>query len=87
MRIQFLSSFEKDLNKVPSPVRRKVVDLIGRIEKAKSIRAIGQVKKLHGPRPAYRIRIGNYRLGVFVEGDLVQMARLLDRKDIYRIFP
>lgn len=82
-----MSSFEKDLSKVPAPVRRKVADLVERIEKARSIRAISQVKKLHGPRPAYRVRIGNYRLGFFMEGDLVQMARLLDRKDIYRIFP
>lgn len=87
MKVQFLKSFEKDLTKVPAPVRHKLVDLIDRLEKAGSIREIGQVKKLHGPGHAYRIRIGNYRLGIFVEGDLVQLARLLDRKDIYRIFP
>lgn len=87
MKVQFLNSFEKDLNNVPLPVRHKVVELVGRIEAAVSIRQIEQVKKLRGYKNAYRIRIGKFRLGLLARGDLVQFVHLLDRKNIYRVFP
>lgn len=87
MKVQFLNSFERDLNKASPPVRHKVADLISQIEAAGSIRQISQVKKLRGFKNAYRIRIGDFRLGLFVHSDLVQLVHLLDRKSIYRVFP
>lgn len=35
----------------------------------------------------YRIRIGDYRIGIFVEGKTVEFARVVHRKDIYQQFP
>jgi len=35
----------------------------------------------------YRIKIGDYRIGMTVEGNLVTLVRFLHRKDIYRYFP
>ncbi|MBP1468695.1 type II toxin-antitoxin system RelE/ParE family toxin [Candidatus Chloroploca sp. M-50] len=37
--------------------------------------------------PYYRIRIGDYRLGLFVEDDTITVVRFLHRRDIYRYFP
>jgi mRNA-degrading endonuclease RelE of RelBE toxin-antitoxin system len=48
---------------------------------------IGNLKKLKGDENAYRIRIGDYRLGIFFDGETVIFARVLHRKDIYRYFP
>jgi mRNA interferase RelE/StbE len=45
------------------------------------------VKKLVGFKEAFRIRLGNYRVGVFLEGENVIFARVAHRKDIYSIFP
>jgi mRNA interferase RelE/StbE len=45
------------------------------------------IKKLSGFPDAYRIRSGNYRIGMFLEGDKVIFARVAHRKDIYKIFP
>ncbi|MGH2412635.1 MAG: type II toxin-antitoxin system RelE family toxin, partial [Microcystaceae cyanobacterium] len=36
---------------------------------------------------AYRIRLGDYRIGLFIEGKTVTFARVLHRKEIYRYFP
>ncbi len=36
---------------------------------------------------AYRIKIGDYRIGIFVESKVVEMARFVHRKDIYKVFP
>jgi hypothetical protein len=52
MRVQFLTSFERDLNKVPPQVRRKVVELVLKMEAVRSIRQIDQVKKLRGFKDA-----------------------------------
>ncbi|WP_374754821.1 type II toxin-antitoxin system RelE family toxin [Dyadobacter psychrophilus] len=44
-------------------------------------------KKLKGFSNAYRIRIGDYRVGIFVENNIVELARIAHRKDIYKVFP
>jgi mRNA interferase RelE/StbE len=35
----------------------------------------------------FRLRVGSYRLGLFVEGDQVELVRCLHRREIYRFFP
>ena len=35
----------------------------------------------------YRARIGDHRLGIALEGDVVVLVRFLHRRDIYRLFP
>jgi mRNA-degrading endonuclease RelE of RelBE toxin-antitoxin system len=35
----------------------------------------------------YRICIGNYRLGIEVNGELIEVMRVLHRRDFYRYFP
>jgi mRNA-degrading endonuclease RelE of RelBE toxin-antitoxin system len=44
-------------------------------------------KKIKTHEAAYRIRIGNYRLGFFYEHHEVIFSRILHRKDIYKYFP
>ena len=88
MRVEFLERFSRDIDKIPvKSVKRSVARLILQIEAAESLSNIPQVKKLTGFRSAYRIRLGDYRIGIFVEGDLVQFARIVHRKDIYKVFP
>ncbi|NET50360.1 MAG: type II toxin-antitoxin system RelE/ParE family toxin [Merismopedia sp. SIO2A8] len=35
----------------------------------------------------YRIRIGDYRIGIIAKGDLVSFIRVLHRREMYRNFP
>jgi mRNA interferase RelE/StbE len=63
------------------------VDLVTQIETVSSIREVSQVKKLRGFKEAYRVRIGDFRLGFLLQGGTVTFVRLLDRKSIYRVFP
>ena len=88
MRVEFLERFSRDIDKIPViSVKRSLARLILQIEAAESISNIPQVKKLTGFKSAYRIRLGDYRIGIFVEGDLAQFARIVHRKDIYKVFP
>jgi mRNA interferase RelE/StbE len=88
MRVEFLDSFAKDLDHISTKqVKQAVEKLILRVESVSTPRAIPHLKKLAGVPHAFRVRLGEYRVGVFIEGDIVQFARILHRKDIYRVFP
>ena len=88
MHTKFLKKFSKDLDKIKQPKDKKVIlQLIQNIQKSNSLDDISNIKKLAGFSNAYRIRSGNIRLGVFVDGDTIEFARVAHRKNIYKIFP
>ena len=88
MKTEFLKKFYKDLDKITlQDVRSNIADTIENIESASNVGEIKNIKKLSGFRNAYRIKIGDYRVGVFIKKDLVEFARIANRKDIYRLFP
>lgn len=87
MEVEFLRSFEKDLSKVDRGTRRKVLRIVLALEEVGSLDELHPIKKLSGYKDAYRVRIGEYRLGLYLMGNKVQLARLLHRKEVYRFFP
>lgn len=88
MRAVFLKRFSKDLDKIDNrSLLETIADTIEWVENNDASVVIPNLKKLVGYKNAYRIRIGDYRMGVFVEGDTVEFARILHRKDIYKVFP
>ncbi len=88
MKVEFKSSFAKDLKKVKDKdLKARVKQVIELVEKAKGIQEINDAKKLEGGDRYYRIKIGDYRFGLTLEGDTVTFVRFLHRKDIYRYFP
>ncbi len=88
MEVVFLKKFSKDLDKVKKPKDLKsIADTIALVKSAGALEDLIGVKKLTGFDDAFRIRSGDYRIGLFVEGNVVQFARVAHRKDIYKIFP
>ena len=88
MKVEFKSSFAKDLKKLnEKDLKAQVRQVIELVERAGSLQEIKDAKKLKGGDRYYRIRIGNYRVGLILEGDTVTFVRFLHRKDIYRYFP
>ncbi|WP_124971246.1 type II toxin-antitoxin system RelE family toxin [Aphanothece sacrum] len=35
----------------------------------------------------YRIRVGDYRIGIEIQTDKIEMMRVLHRREFYRYFP
>jgi mRNA interferase RelE/StbE len=93
MKIIFKKSFAGDLKKRKndSDFTFRVKEVIQEVEKAENILDIPDLKKLTNENIYYRIRTGNFRIGikiVSVESDTVVIfVRALHRKDIYRKFP
>jgi mRNA interferase RelE/StbE len=88
MEVEFLDKFSKDIDKISlKSVKHNIAKLIISIESAKSFSEIQQAKKLKGHKSAYRIRIADYRVGIFVDDKKVTFARVIHRKEIYKVFP
>lgn len=88
MRVEYLKKFSKDISTFKKPKEKaQILKVINSVKSASELKEISGLKKLVGFSDAYRIRTGDLRIGVFVEGDSVQFARVAHRKDIYKIFP
>jgi len=78
----------RDLKKIQDEaLRRRVKETIEKVEAAETLRELPNLTKLSGTSGFYRIRVGDYRIGIAVEGDEVEFVRCLYRRDIYRYFP
>ena len=88
MKIEFLKQFDKDAkNLAVQSVRDDVIKAIKNVEEATRKSEIKGLKKLTGFKNAHRIKIGDYRIGIFIESNTVEFVRLVHRKDIYKVFP
>ncbi len=88
MQYSFSSKFVKSLNKINNP---QVVELLEKtiinIENSNQLNEIKNLKKLKGFTNAYRIKISTYRIGLYLENDLLVLYFIAHRKEIYRFFP
>ncbi len=57
------------------------------IEQAESLTDLRNLRKLTGSGSYFRLRVGDYRLGLKIDGNQVEFVRCLHRRDIYRYFP
>lgn len=88
MIYEFEKSFVRDFRKLNSKVLAKVLnECIQTISDANSINEIPTLKKLTGHKNAFRIRIGDYRIGVIINNDTITFVAFAHRKEIYRKFP
>ncbi|MGH8477808.1 MAG: type II toxin-antitoxin system RelE family toxin [Methylococcales bacterium] len=88
MKVDFRRSFIRDLKKIrDNAVLEKIRKAIERVERVQDMNQIEGLAKLSGAYGYYRLRIGDYRIGIVAHGDIVQFVRCLHRRDIYRYFP
>ena len=81
MIVRIEKSFEKDLKKIRDrSLERKVALCIEDITATKNISAIKNIKDLKGSDVHFRIRIGDYRIGVIADKKEVHFIRILHRK-------
>lgn len=89
MIVQFDKSFGKSLDKIKDPTILSRIELaIIKAEKASTLEAIPNIKKLTGFSDYFRIKIGDYRLGFErLDEQTIRIIIISHRKDIYRKFP
>ena len=81
-------AFFRDIKKIRTPVLKEAVErIIETVAKVPSKKDIPELKKLKSYKIHYRIKVGTYRIGVTIVGDVVTFCRFLPRKDFYKYFP
>ena len=88
MDVSFEASFARDLNRInDKALFRRVEEVIAEIKAATTYGEIPHLRKMRGYASFYRIRLGDYRIGIEAVDDKIVFVRILHRKDIYRHFP
>ncbi|MDP2338655.1 MAG: type II toxin-antitoxin system RelE/ParE family toxin [Bacteroidota bacterium] len=88
MKVLIDKSFEKDTTKLTDQkLLHSIADCIEGIQKSGKLSDIPNCKKLKGSKNAYRIRIGDYRIGFIFEKQTIELIRFLHRSLIYNFFP
>ncbi len=88
MQIQITKDFAKKFRKIKDKkLAQAIFIIITEVQAAETFSEIKNVKKLSGHNSAYRIRIGKFRIGVFVQGDVVEFNNFAHRSKIYKLFP
>ncbi len=88
MQIEFSIKFRGQYYALRNEVlRNRLGEVALSIENAATIHDIPNLKKLKGYTSSWRIRMGDYRIGVQIKGDTVIFADFDLREDIYSLFP
>jgi mRNA interferase RelE/StbE len=81
MQVNIRKSAIKDLKKINVKDKQKIHAKILDLSKFPDI---SNVKKLTDFEPAYRLRVGNYRILFDVSADTIEIGRVLHRKASYK---
>ncbi|CCQ48969.1 MULTISPECIES: type II toxin-antitoxin system RelE family toxin [Crocosphaera] len=89
MQVEYRQLFLKDLKKLKKqPIYKRIFELaFETIPLADNLEVLSNIKAMKGYSNRYRIRIGDYRIGIEVQGHQVEMMRVLHRREFYRYFP
>ena len=88
MEVDFTKNFLKILENIKNEVLlQKIQDSINNVIHANNIKEISNLKKLTGHQVYYRIKIGDYRIGIELIENKIKFLTFKHRKDIYKKFP
>ena len=88
MKVLVNKKFLKELTTLPQKERAKIEQFVFKDSPKYTLLAqIPNIGKLKGYRNYYKIRFGDYRIGLRYEDDTLIFERVLHRKDIYKYYP
>ena len=88
--VQYKPTFLKELAHLPREIRQQVETLAFQIlPQTSNPYSEKGVEKLTGYREYYKVRFGDYRVGLRIhkKSKTIELCRVLHRKDLYRYFP
>ena len=81
MKINIRKSAIKDLGKIDQKNKEKIHSKILELREYPNV---SNIKKLTKFEPAYRLRVGNYRVLFDVSESTIEIGRVLHRRDSYK---
>ena len=88
MTVEFRRSFLRDLRTMrDAETLSRIRESVEQIEQANLLSDIPNLTKLQGGGNFYRVRVGDFRLGLIIENNIIVFVRCLHRREIYKYFP
>ncbi len=89
MKYQIAKRFQKDLAKISDQkILTKVRKCIEAVGESTSLSEISNIEALKGLSGYYRIKFDyNYRIGIFWDGEIIQILKVESREGFYKNFP
>jgi mRNA interferase RelE/StbE len=88
MHIEISRKFQKQVKACKDRnISSRVLSVIEAVNAADNMGTFPNLKKLTRYKDSYSIRMGEYRIGIFIESDNVIFAAFDHRSDIYKYFP
>jgi mRNA interferase RelE/StbE len=87
--VEYTKRFLKELSALSTEIQARVEPIVFHDLESENPFELGYLEKMKGYPDKYKIRIGDYRIGITVEkGNKVLVCeRIAHRREIYRIFP
>lgn len=80
MKVDIRNSAIKDLKSINDPFKASIHNKILELKKFPDVQ---NIKKLTNFEPAYRLRVGNYRILFDISDDTIIIGRVLHRQNSY----
>ena len=88
-KVEYTRTFLKELVRLPKEIQGRAEAIVFHELPSHDPFQLGYVVQMRGYQNKYKVRIGNYRIGITIEKNnkLIICQRIAHRKDIYRVFP
>ena len=89
LKVEYRQLFLKDLKKLKKQtIYQQIFDLIfTTLPSINSLQDLTQIKATRGSPNRYRIRVADYRIGIEINQNKIEIMRVLHRREFYRYFP
>ena len=88
MEIFLSRNFQKEVRALSAPFRVRVLAIIDRVTEAETLADVPNIKAMEGATNYFRIRLGDYRIGIYRRADnVIEFQRVGARGDFYNRFP
>jgi mRNA interferase RelE/StbE len=88
-KVDYTKRFLKELASLPNSIQGRVETIVFQELSTENPFSLGYLEKMKGYPNKYKIRVGNYRVGITVNPESQQLVcqRVAHRREIYRVFP
>lgn len=88
-KVEYTKRFLKELAGVPKSVQGRIENIVFQELESENPFNLGCLEKMTGYTDKYKIRVGDYRIGVNVDSKTKKITcqRVAHRREIYRSFP
>ena len=88
MELVFLDAFYKDIKKIKdSNIRKILKSTLISLEESKEVYNSKILVKMKGHSEAFRVKVGNYRLGCYVKNESQIIIARFVKRNVYKVFP